>query len=181
MVEDATEAEIVKAILGDRTPGFVPLIETVKGLRQGDAIAQAPGVEAMMFGGGDFSAEIGTDLAWEPLLATRSAFVMAAASARIPAIDAPYIVLDDDAGLEEETRRSKALGFVSKAAIHPKQVATINAVMRPTDAELAEARSALDACEAAGRKAIRHNGKMLEAPVIKRFEAMLDNKENINA
>ncbi|MGP1282910.1 MAG: HpcH/HpaI aldolase/citrate lyase family protein [Parasphingopyxis sp.] len=176
MVESAAEPEIASAVLGDAAPGLVPLIETVKGLRAGDAIAAAPGVAAMMFGGGDFSAELGTDLAWEPLLAARGAFVMSAAAARIPAIDVPFIALDDAAGLEEEAGRAKALGFAAKAAIHPKQVQTINRVMRPTEDELAEARSALEAYEAAGRKAIRHDGKMLEAPVIKRFEAMLGMK-----
>ncbi|QLC26997.1 CoA ester lyase [Parasphingopyxis algicola] len=181
MVESAAEPEIARSVLGDTAPGLVPLIETVKGLRAGDAIAAAPGVAAMMFGGGDFSAELGTDLAWEPLLAARSAFVMSAAAARIPAIDVPFIALEDEAGLEGEVKRAKALGFAAKAAIHPKQVETINRVMRPTDEELAEARSALDAYEAAGRKAIRHNGKMLEAPVVRRFEAMLGMKGNKNA
>ncbi|MEO1169186.1 MAG: CoA ester lyase [Pseudomonadota bacterium] len=181
MVESAAEPEIASAALGDGAPGLVPLIETVKGLRAGDAIAAAPGVVSMMFGGGDFSAELGTDLAWEPLFAARSAFVMSAAAARIPAIDVPFIALDDEAGLEEEVRRAKALGFAAKAAIHPKQVETINRVMRPTEEELAAARSALDAYEAAGRKVIRHNGKMLEAPVIRRFEAMLGMKGNKNA
>ncbi|MGP1353645.1 MAG: HpcH/HpaI aldolase/citrate lyase family protein [Parasphingopyxis sp.] len=173
MVESAAEPEIASAVLGAGAPGLVPLIETVKGLRAGDGIAAAPGVAAMMFGGGDFSAELGTDLAWEPLLAARGAFVMSAAAARIPAIDVPFIALDDDIGLEAEVRRAKALGFAAKAAIHPKQVETINSVMRPTEEELAEARAALDAYAAAGGKVIRHNGKMLEAPVIRRFEAML--------
>ncbi len=181
MVQDAAEPEIAKSVLGNDTLGLVPLIETVRGLRNGDAIAAAPGVTAMMFGGGDFSAELGTELAWEPLLAARCAFVLSAASARIPAIDVPFISLDDEAGLEEETRKSKALGFISKAAIHPKQVATINSVMRPTEDEKAEARDALEAYEAAGRQAIRHNGKMLEAPVIRRFETILGIQENTNA
>ena len=181
MVESASEVEIAAAVLGDRAPGLVPLIETVKGLRAGDAIAASPGVAAMMFGGGDFSAELGTDLAWEPLLAARSAFVMSAAAGRIPAIDVPFILLDDDAGLAEEVLRAKALGFAAKAAIHPKQVEAINRIMRPSEAELAEARDALAAFAEAGGKVIRHNGKMLEAPVIKRFEAMLDSKGKDNA
>lgn len=181
MVESASEVEIAAAVLGDRAPGLVPLIETVKGLRAGDAIAASPGVAAMMFGGGDFSAELGTDLAWEPLLAARCAFVMSAASGRVPAIDVPFILLDDDAGLAEEVLRAKALGFAAKAAIHPKQVDAINRIMRPSEAELAEARAALAAFAEAGGKVIRHNGKMLEAPVIKRFEAMLGIKGKDNA
>ena len=54
-------------------------------------------------------------------------------------------------------------------------------IMRPSEAELAEARAALAAFAEAGGKVIRHNGKMLEAPVIKRFEAMLDSKGKDNA
>jgi len=181
MVESAAEPEIARSVLDDLAPGLVPLIETVKGLRAGDAIAAVPGVTAMMFGGGDFSAELGTDLAWEPLLAARSAFVMSAAAARIPAIDVPFIALDDVAGLEEEVCRVKALGFAAKAAIHPAQVEAINRIMRPTEDELTEARSALKAYEAVGRRAIRHNGKMLEAPLIKRFEAMLGIRGNEHA
>ena len=50
-------------------------------------------------------------------------------------------MLDDDAGLEEEVGRAKALGFAAKAAIHPKQVETINRIMRPTEDELAEAKA----------------------------------------
>ncbi|WP_422345706.1 HpcH/HpaI aldolase/citrate lyase family protein [Parasphingorhabdus sp.] len=169
MVESATEVEIAHSILGDRVDGLVPLIETVKGLRAGDAIAASAGVTAMMFGGGDFSAELGTRLEWEPLLAARGAFILCCASAAIAAIDVPYIDMGNEAGLEEESAKAKAMGFHAKAAIHPKQIALIAKTMKPTAAEVAEAIDAINAFDAAGGKAISHNGRMLEAPVMQRF------------
>jgi (S)-citramalyl-CoA lyase len=173
MVEDATEIEILASVLGDRTPNLIPLIETVRGLGQAQQIARQPHVGAMMFGGGDFSAELGVAMEWEPLLAARSAFVMATASAGIAAIDVPYIQLDDVAGLQAEASRAKALGFAAKAAIHPAQVATLNEIYRPTPAEIAEAEEAQQAFEAANGAAVRFKGRMLEAPIMRRYQRIL--------
>lgn len=154
--------------------GLVPLIETPKGLRHAHEIAAAPGVVAMMFGGGDLSAELGVELAWEPLLVARSLFVLACAEAGVPAIDVPWIALDDEDGLEEETRRAKALGFAAKAAIHPRQVATIHRVMRPTADEVAEATEAEAAFQAAHGGAVRFRGRMLEAPIMRRYRRIIE-------
>jgi len=181
MVESAVEMAQLRAVLGDVAIKFVPLIETVAGLRAADAIAADPSVAMLMFGGGDFSAQLGVPLAWEPLAFARAQLVMAAASANKPALDVPFIHLDDAAGLAEECRRAKALGFAAKAAIHPAQVAAIHDVFRPTAAEVAEARDALAAFAAGGFRPIRHNGKMLEAPVVRRFEQILALKEKIDA
>jgi (S)-citramalyl-CoA lyase len=165
-------AELAPAIALDLP--LVPLIETPKGLRVAHEIAAARNVVAMMFGGGDFSAELGVELAWEPLLFARSQFVLACAEAGVPAIDVPFIKLDDEAGLTEETRRAKALGFAAKAAIHPKQVAALHAVLRPTGEEIAEALAADQAFRAAGGAAVRFNGRMLEAPVMRRYHRILE-------
>jgi len=173
MVNSPSELGIVAAVLGDRTPGLVPLIETVRGLKAAHDIASASGVVAMMFGGGDFAAEVGVDLSWQPLLAARGAFILACAGAGIAAIDVPFIGLDDSEGLLAETRAAKALGFAAKAAIHPAQVATINSVLRPTAQEIAEAQEAVDAFTAAGGAAIRFKGRMLEAPIVRRYQRIL--------
>ncbi|MEO9599461.1 CoA ester lyase [Parasphingorhabdus sp.] len=173
MVESPSEVEIADDILGDKVAGLVPLIETVKGLRAGDPIAASHGVTAMMFGGGDFSAELGTKLEWEPLLAARGAFIMCCASAKVMAIDVPYIDMANEAGLAAECTKAKAMGFHAKAAIHPKQITAIQAAMRPSEAELAEAREVLAAYEQAGGKPISHNGQMLEAPVMERYRRII--------
>lgn len=173
MVNSAAEIGIVTSVLGARAPGLVPLIETVKGLRAAPEIAASPGVVAMMFGGGDFAAELGVELAWEPLLAARSAIVLACAEAGIPAIDVPYIVLDDTPGLVAETRAAKALGFCAKAAIHPAQLEGIDSVMRPTAEEIAEAEEAARVFAAADGAAVRFKGRMLEAPIMRRYQRVL--------
>ena len=181
MVNSAAEIGIVTSVLGTRAPGLVPLIETVKGLRAAHEIASAPGVVAMMFGGGDFAAELGVELAWEPLLAARSAIVFACAEAGIPSIDVPYIVLDDAPGLVAETRAAKALGFSAKAAIHPAQLAGIDSVLRPTAEEIAEAEEAAKAFAAAGGAAVRFKGRMLEAPIMRRYQRILAMRSKTDA
>jgi citrate lyase subunit beta/citryl-CoA lyase/(S)-citramalyl-CoA lyase len=177
MVEEAGDLAVVAGALGDRCPNLIPLIETPCGLRNALAVAGQPMVSAVMFGGGDFSGELGVELAWEPLLAARQQFVLACAEARKPAIDVPFIRLEDEAGLADECRRARSIGFKAKAAIHPAQLAAIKAAFIPTDAEVTEAREALAAYEAGGGQAIRFRGRMLEAPFIIRYRAIIARHE----
>ena len=180
MVESAVELEIIASVLDERCPELIPLIETPKGLRRALEIASAPRVAAVMFGGADFSGELGVALGWEPLLAARSALLLACAEAKVPAIDVPFIELDNLAGLETECARARALGFAAKAAIHPAQVAAIEAAFTPAAAEVAEAEEAIATYLAAGERAIRFKGRMLEAPVVKRYRAVLGRKGQFN-
>jgi citrate lyase beta subunit len=181
MVESAAEIAIVVAAFGGKAPPIVPLIETVKGLRAAHEIAAAPGVGAMMFGGGDFAAELGVALAWEPLLAARGAFILACAGAGIAAIDVPFIGLEDQQGLIAEAHAAKQLGFAGKAAIHPAQVDPINAVMLPTAEEIAEAREAAQVFAAANGAAVRFKGRMLELPIMRRYQRILDMRSEHDA
>jgi citrate lyase beta subunit len=182
MVESSVEIEIVARVLGGRCPALVPLVETPRGLRHAHRIAGSPGVAAMMFGGGDLSGELGVALAWEPLLAARSAFIIACAEARVPTIDVPWLGLDDPDGLAAECAKARALGFTAKAAIHPVQVAAIETAFAPSAAEVAEAEEAIAAYAAAGGRAIRFKGRMLEGPVVKQYQAVIERKgSNCNA
>ncbi len=181
MVESPQDMVIARRVIDDPEIAFVPLIETVKGLMDAYAIASQDRVAMVMFGGGDFSAELGVDLAWAPLLAARSQLVMACARAGVPAMDVPFIKMGDGAGLVEETRLAKELGFAAKAAIHPDQIAAIHSVMRPTQSELDEARDAEQAFNQAGGAPVRFNGKMLEAPIMRRYRQILAIGEQIHA
>lgn len=168
MVESPGEIAVVRGTLGEHA-GIVPLIETPLALRRAADIAAAPGVVAMMFGGGDMAGVLGTALAWEPLLHARQALLLACAQAGVPAIDVPWIVLDDADGLDDEARRAHAIGFQAKAAIHPAQLDAIHAAMHPSKALLAEAHAALAAYAAGSGGAIRFAGRMLEAPIMRRY------------
>jgi (S)-citramalyl-CoA lyase len=181
MVEDpfalaAATSEIVAAGIG-----IIPLIETPKGLRNAHLIAAAPGVVALMFGGADFAAALGVELAWEPLATARAQLLIAAAEAGVPVIDVPWVRMDDPAGLEEECQRAKMMGFAGKAAIHPDQVATIHSVFRPTAEQIIEAKEAVSAYAATGGAAVRFKGRMLEAPFMRRYQQILDLKDSVDA
>jgi len=178
MVEHPSEMAQVRCVLDNAAIGLVPLIETVAGLRAAHLVGASVGVAAMMFGGGDFAAQLGVDLAFDPLLVARGQFVMACADAGVGAIDVPFVLLDDADGLAAECRKVRALGFVAKAAIHPAQVAAINTGFAADAAAIAEALAGIAAYEAAGGMAIRHNGKMLEAPIVARMLSLLANVRN---
>lgn len=178
MAEEARDCGIVAQVLGDRCPPLIPLVETPRALRNALAIARAPKVAAVMFGGGDFAGELGVKLAWEPLLGVRQALILACAEAGVPVIDVPFIHLDDDDGLAQECTRSHALGFNAKAAIHPRQIAAIETAFTPSDDEVNEAAEALRAYADAGERVIAHKGRMLEAPIVKQYRAVIERSAN---
>ena len=173
MVESPVELDIVAKAFGDRCPELIPLIETPRGLRQALAIASHPRVCALMFGGADFSGELQVPVSWDPLVGARHQLVLACAEARVPLIDVPFIHLDDGDGLQRECEQARAIGIAAKAAIHPAQVPAIEAVFAPTAEQVAEAEEALKVYRDNGGKAIRHKGRMLEAPMIKTYRAVL--------
>jgi (S)-citramalyl-CoA lyase len=180
MVEAAAEIEIAHAILGSGV-GLLPLIETVKGVGAAHAVAASPGICGVMLGGADFAGELGVTMSWDALYAARSAIVMACAAARVPSVDVPWLDLDDLDGLAADVARVKAMGFTAKSAVHPKHIAVVHQVMRPTATEIAEAYEAEAAYAAAGQSAVRFNGKMLEAPVMARYRRILAQGEKNSA
>ena len=172
-VESVSELQIVAQALESAVVRLVPLIESVKGLAAAAAIAAAEPCAAVMFGGHDFASELGVAMEWEPMLLARATLVQACAAAGVQAIDAPSLVFQDAARLEEETRRARSLGFGGKAAIHPAQIPVIHRVFDPTDEEIAEARDAIEAFRFASGSAVQFRGRMLDKPMMRRYELIL--------
>jgi citrate lyase beta subunit len=175
-VESAFEVRLYARHLegGQAGIAFGCLIESARGLEAAMEIAQAdPRVRILAFGGVDLAADLRAELAWEPLLYGRSRLVQAAASAGLGLLDVPHLALDDAAALAVECARVKALGFTSKLAIHPKQVAPILAAFTPTTAEVDRAARMVAALEQAGGNAVEFEGKMLEGPVVKAAQRVL--------
>lgn len=124
---------------------LVALIESARGVAMAEAIAQStPRLDALFFGAADLAADLGAEVAWEPLLSARSRVVNAAALAGIAAIDSPFFALADEAGLRAEVAAAVRMGFTAKAAIHPRQIAPINDALTPTPEQVAEARLILE-------------------------------------
>ncbi len=178
LVPKATAADI--ALVGDLVADagvaieLGALVETCAGIEDAFSIAKAsPWLSFLMFGGADLAAELGVELAWEPLFAARAKLVQAAASAGRFAIDMPWVALDDEEGELAEMKRSFALGFSGRAAIHPRQVGRIHALLNPDPAAVAQARRVLAAYEAAGGAACLLDGRLVERPTIEHSRRVL--------
>jgi (S)-citramalyl-CoA lyase len=150
------------------------IIETNAGLEAAYAIAHSSArVDALFFGGVDMAAELRCKNAWEPLLYARSRVVHAAASAEIDAIDVPYLDLEDPDGMVREAQLANDLGFSGKGSIHPKQIAALNEVFSPSDAELAHAQRIVDAFAKADTGLVVVDGKLIEKPVLRDMNRIL--------
>lgn len=165
-VGDAAEIRLA-ASLTDAAIGLLALVESPGGLANVEQIAMAsPRLDGVMFGGGDFAAEARTEFEWEPLLYARQRLAMAAAAAGVDAIDVPFLGIGDTQGLAAETRRVLSLGYTCKAAIHPAQVAAIQACFGADPAAVAHARSVVAAAAAHGEGAFSFEGRMVDRPVV---------------
>jgi (S)-citramalyl-CoA lyase len=154
-----------------KTTRLVALVESARGLAAVDEIASATRrLAAVMIGAADLSADLGAETAWEPLLHARSLTIAACARNDVLALDSPYFDIRDADGLEREIARSRALGFSAKAAIHPGQVAPINAAHTPSPKMIAEAHAIL-AESAKGVGVI--NGRMIDEAVARKARRTL--------
>ena len=150
------------------------IIETNAGLEAVYDIAKAsPRMEALFFGGVDMAAELRCKNAWEPLLYARSRVVHAAAGAGLDVIDVPYLDLEDPEGMEREATLARDLGFSGKGSIHPKQIAILNKVFTPDEAQIERARRIIAAFEEADTGLVVVDGKLIEKPVLRDMHRIL--------
>lgn len=95
----------------------------------------------------------------------RSLCIAGAAAAGVPAIETVYPDFRDLAGLERYVARGRRDGFLGMMAIHPAQVAVINAGFTPGEAEVEHARRVVDLFAANPDAAtLALDGKMLDRP-----------------
>lgn len=115
------------------------------------------------------STTMGPDGAWAfTYKMVRSLTLMAAHAAGVPAIETLYADFRDDDGLRASCREARAEGFAGRIAIHPAQVAGINAAFSPAADEIAFAARVVAAFEAepdVGTVGI--DGRMYDIPHLK--------------
>ena len=157
------------AALGGALPDLplIVMVETARGVAAAEAIAAAaPAVSAVFFGAIDYAADVGCEVAWDAVLYARSRVVVAAAIAGVSALDSPCMDVPALDALAGESRRTRALGFTGKAAIHPTQVPVIQAAFSPPAAEVAWARRIVEAYDHNAGGVLLVDGKLIERPVI---------------
>ena len=97
-----------------------------------------------------------------------------AAAAGVQPIDTIWSDFGDEAGLIRDSRTARQRGFTGKLAIHPNQVATINAAFTPSDEELVWSRKVVDLFASnPGLGTVGLEGKMLDMPHLKQAQRIL--------
>ena len=151
----------------------IALLETPDAIKNIEQIASNTKVKGLALGGADLSASLGSTMDWDSLLYARSKLVIEAASNNLFSIDSPFMDIDNLQSLEVESKKSKALGFNGKAAIHPTQIDIIKKSFLPTDQEITEAKEIIKAFNDSPSAVISFNGKMIDNPVILSLEKRL--------
>lgn len=171
MVAKAESAGVLQAAARAIGPQglLVPLVESNAGLDALDTLARAPQVVRLAFGHLDFQVDLGMECGPDEaeLLPVRLAFVRASRRAGLAApVDGVTTATDDLPRLQQDTARSRRMGFGGKLCIHPAQVTPVQAAFAPGPEELAWAARVLEAAPAHGGAVFRLDGRMVDAPVL---------------
>lgn len=156
--------------------GVLAGIESVAGVAAAEAIAAA--AFAVFFGAEDYVADLGGVRTVDSLevLYPRSRVAMAARLAGVQALDQVTVDIKDQARFKADTAFGRALGYTGKMCLTPAQVALANAAWRPDEQEIARAEAlvaAYEAAIAAGQGTISHQGRMIDAPLLKQAQAVI--------
>lgn len=170
--ESPEEIATLSALVRPET-AVVPILETAAGVLRAFEIAKSsPRVAAVAIGLQDYLADLGgTDGTWA------MGFVAnAARAAGVVPLASVYPSIDDIDGLRQYARQAAAMGFEGIGCIHPAQVGPANEAFAPTPEEVSEAEAIVAAFESAGsedRGALAWQGRMIDAPVVRRARTVL--------
>jgi len=157
--------------------GIEALIETTLGMANVDAIAtSSPRMEAMHFGVADYAAScrarttniggLNPDYPGDQWHYGLSRMLVACRAFGLRPIDGPFGDFNDPEGFRLGARRTAAMGYEGKWAIHPSQIELANEVFSPPADEVDNALrilAALEEAAAQGRGAAQLDGRMIDA------------------
>jgi len=155
-------------------------VETARGILNLKEIAEADKrLDALIFGAEDFAASVGATRTQEAteVLYARSAVVTACAANELQAIDMVYIDFHDVEGLRLEAQQGAGLGFSGKQIIHPNQITAVQEAFTPSDEAIEYAQRVVKmfaASQKEGRGAFALDGKMIDMPLLKNAQNVLD-------
>lgn len=149
-------------------------------LRMGELLrVKRPRLKGMLWGGEDLSSALGAgdpraaDGSWRPVYEhARTQCLLACHALEVEAIDTVYVDFRNPDGCRRNSAAARYDGFTGKVAIHPDQIAVINAAFTPSADELVFAQRVIQAFET-GAGAVSLDGKMLDVPHLKAAQRML--------
>ncbi len=154
-------------------------VETARGILNLKEIASHPRLDGVIFGGEDFAASVGATRTPEAteLLYARLAVVTACAAYGLQAIDIVSIDFRNPELVRAEAEFGAKLGFSGKQIIHPAQVEPVQTAFTPSNDAIAYARRVVETFEAhqaEGKGAYELDGKMIDLPLLKNAQKVLD-------
>jgi citrate lyase subunit beta-like protein len=154
-------------------------VETARGVQNLKEISSHPRLDALIFGGEDFAVSVGATRTPDAveLLYARQAVLTAAAANGLQAIDIVTIDFSDIEALRREAAFGASLGYTGKQIIHPNQVEPVQSAFTPDDQAIAQAKRILEgfsASERAGKGAFALDGKMIDKPLVRNAEKVLE-------
>jgi citrate lyase subunit beta/citryl-CoA lyase len=164
-------------------PGTVllfPQIESARAVLRCEEIALASTrIAGLCMGGEDYTVDLGVPRTVEgqELEYARRVIVHVCAAYGLLPLDGIWPVLGDIAGLTKEAEYARSIGFKGKYLIHPEQAVPVNQAFSPSESELEAARrvvAAFDEAVTQGHASVRVDGKMVDVPVAKRAQALID-------
>lgn len=163
-----------------RPEGYVvALVETARGVRDIDALVTAPGLQRIAFGTIDYALDLGASDDERGLVYPSSRIAIAS---RVAGLGSPIagvtLAIDDEERLLADLAFARAFGFGAKLCIHPRQVAVLRRALIPSAKQVKWARRVLDAVKQGG--AVQVDGKMVDRPVIRQAEDILDRHERLS-
>jgi len=158
------------------------LVESAEAVLHAEQIAKAtPRLGGLIFGVVDFAGDIGAkELGAEQFFYynyAKAKVITAARAAGLTAVDGVTLAIRDVEACRRDAAMAARMGFDGKWAIHPSQIAVINAAFTPTPAEVARAerivRAYREADAAQGVGAIVIDDEMVDAATLRVEEKRL--------
>lgn len=138
-------------------------------------------LQALLFGAEDLAADFGISprsaegTFTVPVSAARAALLVAAAQAKVSAIDTPWPDPRDPCGLKRETDAAVRDGFVGKLCIHPDQLTTVRQAFAPPPDRVKWAESVCRLFkESPSAGVLVLDGKMIDRPHLRLAERILE-------
>jgi citrate lyase subunit beta / citryl-CoA lyase len=152
---------------GGGAPALYALLETALGVEGVFAIASAhPALRGIALGESDLRADLGVR-SDEGLDWCRSRVVVAARAAGLaPPSQSVHPDTRDLEGLAASCAHGRALGFLGRAAIHPRQLPIIERAYLPTGREIEEAETIVRAAAAERGAQALPDGRFIDAAVV---------------
>jgi citrate lyase subunit beta/citryl-CoA lyase len=180
----------VEALNKAGAPNDLPIwimAETPRGILHIDAIAGASErLVAIVMGTSDLAKELRVRHTPDRIgfITSLSLCVLAARAHNLDILDGVYLDLNDEPGFRTACEQGRDMGFDGKTLIHPKQLAVANEVFGPTEKDVENARTIIEAWEQAkreGKGVAVVGGKLVENLHVEEARRVLAVSEAIQA